>query len=148
MKINKVDDPKKFAEITTVDEKDFCAERTSKDKTGVIEIFNPKSLSHSEAGLVCQRLNGVFVLLPESAEDLDILTREMRKYQKQANITFDFWGNIAWVGGRARRYEEHLAKDFYPSKGFDWYDKISGRDLILDETVKQKMWLDPHSSSP
>ena len=147
IKIIKANDTNKFAEITTVDEEDFCSDSVSKNRNGVIEIFNPKSLSHSEAGLVCKRLNGVFVLLPETAEDLDILTREMQKYQKLANITFDFWGNIAWVGGTAKREEEHLVKDFYPSEGYDWYDPISGRDLVLDESVKAKMWLDPHSYS-
>ena len=143
IKINKSDDPETFAQIDTMEEKDKCMN----DKENVIEFFYSGFITHSEAGLICQRLNSHFHLLPATDKELEILTIEMLRYKKQGNISFDTWGNIAWVDGVAKRDDKSLVKDFYPSEGYDWYDQSTGRDLILEESVKDTIWLEPHSYS-
>ena len=145
MTINNVnEDPKFFVELITVEEADICKKKD--DKPYLIELFKVGDISNFEAETICKSLNSEFLLLPQTDYELQLLRERYFEYQKQTNVTI-IGGCGPWLGGVIKRDNDTLEKDFYPSSGYTFYDRKTGKDLVLEQGVKDALWLDPHSYS-
>ena len=145
MTINNVnEDPKFFVELATVDEADMC--KAEVNKPYIIELFKVGDISNFEAEKICMSLNSEFLLLPQTEFELQLLRKRYLEYQKQTNVTIT-GGCGPWLGGVIKRDNATLTKDFYPSAGYNFYDRKTGKDLILEQRVKDAIWLEPHSYS-
>lgn len=136
-------DPKYFMEILTVDEIDLCTEK--KNKPYILEVFLTGSISNFDAELICKHLNGELLVLPTTGYELSLLKEQFLHYKRQSNVTTP-WKN-PWLGGVVKREGEALTKDFYPSSGYSFYDRKTGKDLILEKVVRDEIWPEPQSFS-
>ena len=87
------DDPRSFLDISVIDKSDLCMEK--EDKPYIIELFTAGDISNFDAELMCQHLNGDFLMLPQTEYELMLLRESMLDYQIRANITFDVWPGAA-----------------------------------------------------
>ena len=146
--INNIDDnPKSFVEITTVDTSNLCLEKTNKPY--IIEQFFFGSISNFDADLICEHLNGNLLTLPQTEHEMMLLKESMFDYQKNANITFGIWPGAGgpWLSGVIQRNLTNRIKDFYPTSGYNFFDRKTGKNLKLDSKVYNAMIKDPHSYS-
>ena len=103
------DDDDLVTDITEVDENEICARKgTSEYK---IELFYAGPISNFEADTICQQMNGIFHLLPETSIEIELLKDAMISYNAKANIR----KASPWIGGTIRR--ENTVKDYYPPSG-------------------------------
>ena len=71
-------------DITEVDENEIC---TMKDVSEYkIELFYAGPISNFDADTICQQMNGIFHLLPETGREIEQLKDAMISYNAKANI--------------------------------------------------------------
>ena len=70
-------------EIAEVDENEICIENSS-DK---IELFFSGPISNYDADNICQEMNGDFLLLPETGEELKFLKDAIISYKTKTNLS-------------------------------------------------------------
>ena len=134
-----------FAETSSVEEADTCMKK-KENKPYIIELFKVGDITNFDAELICLRLNGDFLMLPQTEHELSLLRERYLDYQKETNVTIT-GGCGPWLGGVIRRDNKTLTKDFYPSSGYSFYDRKTGKDLVLEKGVKDAIWPEPHTYS-